>query len=413
MKGTLILVLSGPFHYRDGDLWCDDVPLNKIVKAVGTPVYVYSNRRMLQNAKRLQTAFPHAEIHYSLKANANLSIIKTLYQAGMGMDAVSGGEIFRALIAGVDATDIVFAGVGKTRDEIAYALQTGIGWFNAESESELSLLNELAGVSGHKPTVALRLNPNVQAKTHPDIATGHGSAKFGMDSDTISRILTNRSDFPHLIMHGIHMHVGSQLGDVYATIEAVKRAQMLARPHASIRTLNIGGGFPVNYGNVDEVPSPEDFAAALRLFVEGWQLKLEPGRFIVADAGALVMTILHTKVQAGKPYFITDGSMTELIRPALYGAKHPVVPLRQVDAAARETVVAGPVCESTDVLGDGLLPSLATGDHLALLLAGAYGFVMASNYNQRPRPPEVLVEETEWRVIRRRETWDDLVRFEQ
>jgi diaminopimelate decarboxylase len=402
------------FHYHHGALHCDEVPLAAIADAASTPVYVYSLRRLHENIQRLQTAFPNATLHYSLKANASLAIIRQLYQTGIGMDAVSGGEIFRAISAGVNPADIVFAGVGKTAHEIDYALQVGIGWFNVESEAELQLLNRRAAATGKTPVVALRLNPGIQAQTHHYIATGHGGAKFGLDSETIARLLANQHHYSHLKIRGLHVHIGSQLGHVAETVEAVQHAQTLAKPCPELRTLNIGGGFPVSYTGDEHYPSPEDFAAALHPLSVGWQLKLEPGRFIVADAGALLISVLYTKTRAGKTFAITDGSMTELIRPALYQAVHPIIPFHQKDAPLQPTTVAGPVCESADILREDMpLPPLSPGDRLAVLVAGAYGFVMASNYNQRLRPPEVLVDGANWQIIRRRETWHDLIRLEQ
>lgn len=404
------------FHYRAGQLYCDDVSLETIAAEAGTPVYVYSARGIQRNVETLRAAFADVDctIHYSLKANANLTLIRHLRDLGIGMDAVSGGEIFRALRAGVTPADIVFAGVGKTHQEIDYALQVGIGWFNVESRGELELLNRLAGEQGKRPNVALRLNPAVQADTHQHIATGHSQAKFGLDAATIADVLKHQTDYSHVTFGGLHIHIGSQLGSVNQTRTAIEHAQALMEPYPHLRTLNIGGGFPVNYAPEDNYPPPAEFASMIKLLVAGWQVKIEPGRSIVASAGALVITSLYTKQRGTQPLVITDGSMTELLRPALYDAYHPIIPLQQSAAPLEKTVVAGPVCESADVLGNGiLLPPLAVADRLAVLMAGAYGFVMASTYNQRPRPPEIWVEGANWRVVRRRETWDDLISLEQ
>ncbi|MBI5929518.1 MAG: diaminopimelate decarboxylase [Chloroflexi bacterium] len=407
-------MLNDSFRYVNDQLACDGVPLCNIIAAHGTPTYVYSANRITQNAQRLQRAFSslRATLHYSLKANNNLAIIRLLADLGLGMDAVSAGEIYRAEQAGVDPSHIVFAGVGKTRDELQYALQAGVGWFNVESHGELLLLNQLAGDLQKRPSVALRLNPDVQAKTHHHIATGHFGAKFGMSADTIAHILAHRDETPHLTIHGLHVHIGSQLGDVDETIEAVRRAQHLAEPYPDIRTLNIGGGFPVRYVESDEYPQPENFAEALAPVLKGWQVMMEPGRSIVADAGVLLISVLYIKDQAGQHFAITDGSMTELIRPALYEAVHPILPLKNAPPT-QKMIIVGPVCESTDVLNRGtMLPVLETGDQLAVMGTGAYGMVMASNYNMRTRPAEILVEGEQWRVVRRRETWDDLLRQE-
>jgi len=407
--------LHESIHYRDGALCCDDVPLDAIADAVGTPVYIYSAARIRANAARLQTAFAPlgAAVHYSLKANANLAIIRLLAALGLGMDAVSAGEIHRALRAGVAAERIVFAGVGKTPAELAYALEAGVGWINVESQDELHLLDRLAAQRGARPRVALRLNPGVSARTHHHIATGHAGAKFGIAASTVAAILAQRGATPHVRIEGLHVHIGSQLGSVDETLTAVREAQTLAEPYPDLRTLNIGGGFPVAYQDGDEYPPPEAFAEALRPHLAGWQVKLEPGRSIVADAGLLLVSVLYVKHQGGSRFVIVDGSMTELIRPALYSAQHPIAPLRAAPAT-ESAIVAGPVCESADILHrDAMLPTLSAGDRLAILVAGAYGMSMASNYNQRVRPPEVLVEGASWRVVRRRETWDDLLRLEE
>jgi len=408
-------LLNESFHYHLGVLHCDGVPIESITRAVGTPVYVYSAVRMLDNVRRLQAAFAplQASMHYSLKANANLALIRLLKEAGLGMDAVSAGEIHRARTAGVDPQHVVFAGVGKTRAELLYALEAGVGWINVESRSELRLLAVLAGERRALPRVALRLNPGIQAKTHHHIATGHFGAKFGLAPDAVADILSHQDDFPHVKIAGLHLHIGSQLGDTQETLEAVRVAQSLAEPYPALRTLNIGGGFPVPYTEADHYPAPANFAEALAPLLHGWQLMIEPGRSIIADAGMLVISILYLKEQGDHRFAITDGSMTDLIRPALYEAVHPVVPVRQSAGEPHSTLVVGPVCESTDELSrDARLPDLAEGEQLAVLAAGAYGMTMASNYNMRTRPPEVLVEQDTWRTIRRRETWDDLLRQE-
>ncbi len=409
-------MLNDSFYYQSETLWCDGVPVNTIADAVGTPVYVYSTTRLIGNVSHLQHAFEplSPSIHFSIKANGNLALLRRLNSAGLGMDAVSAGEIYRALQAGVNPAHIVFAGVGKTRAEIAYALEVGIGWFNVESPAELRLLNTLAGSMGQMPTVALRLNPGIQAQTHHHIATGHFGAKFGMTPDVIRDLLARRAEFPHLYIAGLHIHIGSQLGDVRETVASVKTAQALADPYPDIRTLNIGGGFPVNYTESDEFPPLEAFVTALAPELNGWHLMIEPGRSIVADAGVLIVSVLYAKEQGDQRFVITDGSMTELIRPALYEAVHPVIPVHVSDKDTTLTIVAGPVCESSDVLHRGeRLPPLHESDRLAVMVTGAYGMVMASNYNMRTRPPEVLVDDDSWHVIRRRETWQDLLRLEE
>ncbi len=413
-------MLNTSLHYLNDLLLCDQVPVSDIAAACGTPVYIYSLRRVLDNLQGIRSSFaalnPH--IHYSVKANANQTILRALVRAGAGMDAVSGGEIFRALRAGARPETIVFAGVGKTPAELRYALEQGVGWFNVENVEECRWLNDLAGQLGRSAVrVALRLNPQVAASTHRHIATGHGGAKFGLTTEAARFLLDSQADYPHLRFEGIHVHIGSQLHEVQATAAAVRAACELAAPYPGIRTINMGGGLPVGYHPSETLPDAAAFAAAVAPWLAGYQVLLEPGRSVVADAGLLVVTVLYVKRQAGQVFVVTDGSMAELLRPALYDAHHELVPVRRPAAASplEAVQVVGPVCESADVLArDCRLPPVQPGDSLAVLTAGAYGMVMASNYNQRPRPPEVVVtaDGTSWSVTRRRETWDDLVRLE-
>ena len=410
-------MLNDSLRYRNDQLYCDGLPVADIVARTGTPVYLYSLPRALANLQRIRAAFSWADahIHYSVKANASLTLLRALIQAGAGIDAVSKGEMQRALLAGASPGDVVFAGVGKTHDELAWALRQKVGWINVENVGELELLNQLAGSASTR--IALRLNPQVKASTHHHIATGHGGAKFGLTAAVIRDILAHQASFPALDINGLHLHIGSQLGDLQATQAAIRLALELMAPYPALQTLNIGGGLPVAYGPQDEVPEVNGFAQALRPLLEGRPLLLEPGRAIVADAGILVTSVLYCKHQAGHRFIITDASMSELIRPALYQALHAIVPL-QADSAVPLTPaqVVGPVCESADQLGhDVPLPPLQPGDRLAILDTGAYGMVMASNYNQRPRPPEVVVmaDGQRWQVTRERETLEDLLRGER
>jgi len=402
-----------PFQYRDGALHCEAVPLNSIADAVGTPCYVYSLDRIRANYRRLTAALAPLvpTLHYSLKANANLAIIRALLAEGAGLDAVSGGEIYRALAAGADPAQIVFAGVGKTSAELDYALEQRVGCFNVESVGELERLNALASGRGMRARCALRLNPAVQANTHHHIATGHAAAKFGIAEADARAALAHPERYPALDMSGIHVHIGSQLGSVEETAEAARHALRLVDEFPALSNVNMGGGFPVAYTDED-YPPPEAFADALSAVFAGRDLRLsfEPGRYIVADAGSLLIEAQYIKQVDGERIIITDGGMTELIRPMLYGAIHPILPLRD---AARGPLspaqVVGPICESTDVLRrDAPLPYIAPGDRLAVLMAGAYGAVMGSTYNARPRPPEVVVEGEGWHIARRRERYADL-----
>jgi diaminopimelate decarboxylase len=402
--------------YRDGQLYMDGVSLNEVATQVGTPCYVYSRDGALANFRRLEEVFPSAEIHYSLKANANLALIGALARAGAGMDAVSGGEIFRAIRAGVEPARIVFAGVGKTVSELTYALDTGIGWFNVESVSELARLAQIARSKGKRPRVALRVNPDVQADTHHYIATGHAGAKFGISLGEAQQLLNKYISSPDIDLSGLHLHIGSQLGTVQRTVEAVQAVLPLVDAYPEqLQTLNLGGGFPVSYAG-EPVPLADSFASALHTCLEGRSLRLllEPGRYIVADAGVLLVSIEYVKSAPDGVILVADGGMTELIRPALYGATHNVLPVRDAGTAMRATAhIVGPICESADILRAGIaLPPLQAGDLLAVLHAGAYGAVMGSTYNARPRPPEILVEGASWRIVRRRETWDDLIGLE-
>ena len=397
----------------------DDVCAASIAADVGTPVYIYSLKRVRENLRRLQRAFAliDAHIHYSAKANSNRAILRAMSEAGAGIDAVSGGEIQRALAAGARAADIVFAGVGKTRDEIDFAVEGGVGWINVENPLELDYINAAAeSLRIDCVKVALRLNPQVEANTHRYMSTGHGQAKFGLTADVIKRILANADGYPRVNIAGLHMHIGSQLGDTTATTEALDSLLALAERHPQIDTINLGGGLPVTYRFDESIPAIDDFAAEIGSRLRGYRVLLEPGRAIVADAGALVVTVLYVKRQAGKLFYIVDGSMAELIRPALYQAHHEIVPLVESIGDTCSAQVVGPVCESADVLAwERELPRLDVGDRLAVMTTGAYGMAMASNYNSRLRPAEVVVDESggSWRVSRRRERLDDVVRLEQ
>ena len=417
-----------PFTSYNGQLHCEGVPLAEIARAVGTPAWVYSRARIEANYRAIEAAFAplNARIHYSLKANANLAVLRVLAGLGAGADVVSGGEVYRALRAGFRASDIVFAGVGKTRAELAYALDSGVGWFNVESEGELILLNELAGqgtateMQEARPRVALRLNPSVAAETHHHIATGHDKAKFGLEIDTALALAREWAHFPNLRLAGVHVHIGSQLATPGPTAAAVARALDFIDAAGSmghtITALNIGGGFPVTYADSEPAATVEDFAAALAPLLDGRKLSvfLEPGRRVVADAGALLVAVQYIKESYGARFIITDGGMNDLLRPALYGAQHHVVPLTRAEAPGAPAQVAGPVCESADFLArDMPLPPLAPGDLLAVLEAGAYGAVMSSTYNARPLAPEVLVEGDAFRVVRRRQTWAEMVALEE
>lgn len=413
------MTFNDSIQYKDEKLYIDDVSIADIAAEAGTPIYVYSLKRAVQNFEQIKKAFSQfdAHIHYSAKANANLTILRTLIQQGAGIDAVSGGEIFRALKADVEAKNIVYAGVGKTEAEINYAVEQGVGWFNVENLAELSFIQAAAEKYNRKDVqIALRLNPEVTANTHPYIATGHGGAKFGLTSDVITLTLKQQDKYPLLKFAGIHLHIGSQLHSTAETISAVEKAIEIIKLFENIRTVNIGGGIPASYQADDALPSAEQFAAALHPLLKDYHVILEPGRSIIADAGILVTKVLYTKRQGGQTFVITDASMTELIRPALYQAEHTIVAVQDSpDMTVRTMQIAGPVCETTDMLGRNvMIPNPTPGSLIAILGAGAYGMVMASNYNARPRPAEIAIKAdgSSWEVIRQRETWDDLIRGE-
>lgn len=402
------MVLNSSFRYVDDSLQVDDFALETIAGEVGTPVYVYSLRRMLDNYRRLRQAFApvSAQLHYSVKANGNAAILGSLVEQGSNFDCVSGGEIQHVLAAGGAARQIVFAGVGKTRAEIDYAVERGVGWLNVENALELDYIQAAAGQAGAESAlVAMRLNPQVTANTHPKIATGHGGAKFGMTAEVIRDLLAKRDSYPRINFAGIHIHIGSQLGDSQATIRALEKALDLARPYRQIRTINLGGGLPVAYRMDESVPPLDELVASLATCLDGYEVLLEPGRAIVADAGVLLTEVLYVKRQAGQVFYIVDAGMTDLLRPALYDAHHEVLPLRKTSAVGEIAQLVGPVCESTDVLArDRPLPPLQVGDRVALMTAGAYGMAMASTYNARALPAEVVVDVdgTGWRVSRSR-----------
>ena len=413
------MVFNASIHYSDGTLRIDDFSVESIADEVGTPVYIYSLKRIRENLRRLQRAFASidAHIHYSAKANSNRAVLRAVSEAGAGIDAVSSGEIQRALAAGAKADDIVFAGVGKTREEIDYAVNSGVGWINVENPLELEYINAAAESLGiGEAKVALRFNPQVEANTHRYMSTGHGAAKFGMTAEGIERIMAAAKRFPRVKIAGLHMHIGSQLGDTAATTEALSKLLDLANGYGRIDTINLGGGLPVAYRFDESVPAIGDFAAEIADQLRGYRVLLEPGRAIVADAGIFAVSVLYIKRQVGKLFCIVDGSMAELIRPALYRAHHEMVPLVKSHGDTCIAQVVGPVCESADVLAwEREMPRLDVGNRLAIMTTGAYGMAMASNYNSRLRPAEVVVEESggSWRVSRRRETFQSLIDHEQ
>jgi diaminopimelate decarboxylase len=411
-----------PVDYRDRALSMDGVDLAQVAAKAGTPCYVYSAASILKNFQAYDRGFgdlPHT-VCYAVKAAGNLGILRLLAQAGAGFDIVSGGELFRVLKAGGEPAKTVFSGVGKTAEEIDAALTAGVGFFNCESEPELALLDALAHRRGKQARVALRVNPNVDAVTHAYISTGSLAHKFGVDISEAEAVYCRARRHENLLLEGVSCHIGSQLLDLTPLMEAVDRVlDLIERLRANgfdIRHADFGGGLAVAYKPEDVTPDIGTFVAALRARVEGKELhvRIEPGRSIVGGSGVLLTRVLYRKKTGEKEFVIVDAAMNDLIRPALYSAYHDILPLRQADSRNLRADVVGPVCETGDFLArDRELPNVFPGDVLAVCTAGAYGFAQSSNYNARPRAAEVLVEDLEWRVIRKRETYEDLIRGEE
>lgn len=417
-----------PFSYRDGRLYCDGVKLSDIARNTGTPVYVYSAAGILERFRAYDSALggdPH-RVCYAVKANSNLAVLHLLARAGAGFDIVSGGELYRVLQAGGDPRRVVFSGVGKTRGEMEYALSCGIHSFNCESEREIEVLSSVAAGRGQHASVAIRVNPDVDAATHPYISTGLRNNKFGIEIERAEEVYLKAARMPGIVPESISCHIGSQILDVAPVFEAIDKVISLARRLLAlglpIRSLDLGGGLGVAYQPDQQTPSIAAFVSRLRQVVEplGLAILLEPGRSIVAECGALLTTVIFRKRNAAKDFVIVDAAMNDLLRPALYSAHHEIMPLEEPDegdapaeGATMTADVVGPVCETADFLArDRSLPVIEEGELAALLTAGAYGFVLSSNYNSRPRVAEVLVEEGRWRVVRQRESLEDLVRGE-
>jgi diaminopimelate decarboxylase len=409
------------FHYSGRDLYCEDTPLADIARQAGTPAYVYSSAAILENYRAYDDALgdlPHA-VCYAVKANSTLGILALLAKAGAGFDIVSGGELYRVLQAGGDARKVVFSGVGKTAEEVEYALAQGIQTFNCESEPELALIDALAARRGVRASFAIRVNPDVDAATHPYISTGLRRHKFGIAIAEAEALYERTRPLRNLAAEGVSCHIGSQLMDTGPILEAVDRVLALAnRLRASgfgIRHIDLGGGLGIAYQARQEAPGIGCFVEQIRgkLGGSGLQVMVEPGRSIVGGAGVLLTRVLYRKMNGEKEFVVVDAAMNDLIRPALYQSHHEIQPLRKTSQPEMVADVVGPICETGDFLArDRQMPNVAPGDYLAVCTAGAYGFVLSSNYNSRPRPPEILVEGGAFRTIRARETYADLVRGE-
>ncbi len=407
------------FAYRAGGLHAEAVPLARIAAAIGTPFYCYSSAAIERRYRRFAAAFADRRtgICYALKANSNLAVIRVLARLGAGADVVSEGELRRALAAGVPANRIVFSGVGKTAAEMRFALETGIRQINVESEPELTLLSEVAGGMGRTAEIAIRVNPDVDARTHAKIATGKKENKFGIDLAHAPGAFRRAAQFPGLAVTGIALHIGSQLTDLgpfeLAYGRAIELLRALAGEGIVLSRLDFGGGLGIRYHN-ERPPAIEDYAALVKRVTGGLDLELEfePGRWLVGNAGVLVARVLYVKEGASRRFLVQDAAMNDLIRPSLYEAWHEIMPVAAPAAGAerRPIDVVGPVCETGDSFAvQRPLPPIEAGELLALMSAGAYGAAMSSSYNSRPLVPEVLVQGDRFAVIRARPTYEELL----
>ena len=409
------------FQYRDHALFCEEIPVEQIAREVGTPFYLYSHRTLRHHFRVFDSAFeeiPHI-VCFSAKSNPNTSILRLFAREGGGIDIVSGGELYRALKAGVDPGKVVYSGVGKRDDEIDYALKTGILMFNVESVQELESINRRAEMMGVRAGVGLRVNPDVDPETHPHISTGLKENKFGIDIEAAITAYRNADVLKHLDIKGVSCHIGSQVTKVSPFIDALKRLKELVRhirkEGISVRYLDLGGGLGITYDR-ETPPQPSEYARAI---IEASRdldctFIFEPGRVIVGNAGILVTRVLYTKENEGKRFLIVDAGMNDLVRPSLYGSYHQILPVIQRNREETVADVVGPICESGDFLAkERRIPALDRGETLAVMSAGAYGFAMSSNYNSRPRVPEILVRDDRWYVIRQRESYEDLIHGEK
>jgi diaminopimelate decarboxylase len=407
------------FYYEEGGLRCEGVALSEIAESTGTPTYVYSHAALERAYEELDEAFSGLDhlVCYAVKANGNLAVLRSLASFGAGADIVSGGELYRVMRAGFDPKKVVFAGVGKTEDELMAGLGERILLFNVESASELEHLERFAARHGKTARVSLRVNPDVDPDTHSHVSTGHGTSKFGIPIHEALSLAERMGEYRCVKLIGVHQHIGSQITKLPPYAESVEKSaglvEELKRRGFDVKYFNIGGGLGIRYKD-EEVPSPKELVDAIRPTLEatGTKILCEMGRYIAGNAGALLTRVIYRKQSGGKNFLVADAGMNDLLRPSLYEAYHEVRPVRD-GAAAIPADLVGPVCESGDYLAkDRDLPDAAEGDLLALMGAGAYGFSMASNYNSRPRPAEVLVRGDSWATVREREYLADLIRRE-
>ncbi|TMC60978.1 MAG: diaminopimelate decarboxylase [Chloroflexi bacterium] len=409
------------FAYREDELCCERVPVSTIARAVGTPFYLYSLDEIERRVRAYQAAFPRALIAYAYKANANLAILRHLVSLGVGADVVSGGELWRALHVGTPPAQIVFNGNGKTATEIGYALDSELLSINVDSAEELELVAEVARAKGRTAPISFRVNPDIDPQTHPYISTGLRQSKFGIPIAEAEALYVAACKHPELQIVGVHCHIGSQITQASPLREA---AQSVHRFVIRLRTegvplalVNLGGGLGIRYHGENPLTAGEWAEVVHDVFGQGSDLQiiLEPGRSIVAPAGALVASVIHLKRTPEKNFLVLDAGMNALLRPPLYGAFHEVRPVqRSQPSTPLHMDIVGPICESADVLGkDRVLPQLKRGDRVAVMDAGAYGFSMASRYNQQPLPAEVVVQENQWRVVTRHETFEQMAASEE
>jgi diaminopimelate decarboxylase len=408
------------FNYRNGRLFCEEVSLEDLAGRFGTPLYVYSHRTIARHYNAYADAFGRENhiLCYAVKANTNGAILRSLARLGSGADVVSGGELYRALAAGIPPGKIVYAGVGKDRSEIEYALKSGILMFNVESSQELEYISKVAEELGLSAPVALRINPAVDPNIHAYIATGLEKSKFGIDHGRVLEHYHLASQLPAVEIKGIHMHIGSQITELSPFKEALEKMaalmDSLGESGLPLEYLDIGGGLGIDYGE-GEAPLPGELAATLRPILDrlGRTLITEPGRALMGNAGILVCRVLYTKTTPVKHFIITDGGMNDLIRPSLYSSYHEIQPVEEKERPMVTADVVGPVCESGDFFAlDRELPAMKPGELMVVRGAGAYGFSMASNYNSRPRSAEVMVRDDEAFLVRKRETYEDLIELE-
>lgn len=409
------------FNFKDNELYCENIRVADIAKSVPTPFYLYSYKTFVDHYRKIKTAFRAIDplICFSVKSNSNVAVLRALVKNGAGLDIVSGGELHRARLAGVNPKKVVYAGVGKKREEIAEAIKFGILFFNVESEEELCEIQRVAYSLKKSVNVAIRINPDVIPKTHHYIATGKGESKFGLDFETVHKIFNTKWKYPNLNINGVHVHIGSQILDAGPFTAAIKKMlEFLKEYKIKVDYFNIGGGLGIVY-SIENPQTAKSFAKSVLPLIKksGMKVILEPGRFISGNSGILVTKVLYTKRTPRKTFVIVDSGMSDLIRPSLYEAYHKIVPVslaQDASSTAEKVDVVGPICETGDFLGkDRYLPHMKSGSLAVVMAAGAYGFAMASNYNSRPRGAEVMVRGNKFFVIRQPETYKDLVRGEK